>query len=319
MCGTRVSTVEIASTPHLTHGGFESDVRFEGGYLACWLPCWTKVVGFQETSFAAVSPYQFGDDHILHLQTRKWGRRMLKRSGSASTQRLDTRYGGRERYSQKKRETFIELYKPFLRESITVLDVGSGRAPAIPVGQRPENCRYLGLDISESELALAPEGSYDERFVQDLRDHDPRLDDQVDLALSWQVLEHIDPLAAAIENVRAYLKPGGHFVALLSGRNAYFAVINRFIPESVGVLAMKHLLGRPPDTVFRAHYDSCTHTELSTLLQAWSHVEIVPQYRGAVYLNFSRSLSKFYFLYEDWAAQSHKKDLATHYIVVATK
>jgi SAM-dependent methyltransferase len=210
-------------------------------------------------------------------------------------------------------------YQPYLCDGITILDVGSGRTPAIPVAQRPNNCRYLGLDIDADELAMALSGSYDDQYEQDLREHYRELDGQVDLAISWQVLEHIEPLADALANIRAYLKPGGQFVALLSGRNAHFALINRFVPERIGVFAMKRLLNRPPDTVFRAHYDSCTYSGLSALMGSWSEVKIIPLYRGAGYFSFLRPLARLYLVYEDWAAYSGKKDLATHYMITATK
>lgn len=244
---------------------------------------------------------------------------MPKRSKRSSQDRLGSLLGKRERYTTSWRENFFDQFTPFLGKGITILDVGSGRTPAIPVGQRPEGCRYIGLDISAEELALAPVDSYDERFVRDLRVHDPKLDEHIDLAISWQVLEHINPLGDAMANVHAYLKPGGHFVALLSGRNAHFALINRIIPEKLGVPAMKHLLHRRPDSVFRAHYDNCTYSGLSALLREWNDIDIVPLYRGVGYFRFSEALSKMYLIYEDWAVRSNKKDLATHYIVVATK
>jgi SAM-dependent methyltransferase len=228
-------------------------------------------------------------------------------------------YDSADRYADNWRQNFALQYQPYLREGMTILDVGSGRAPAIPIEQRPASSRYIGLDISSEELELAPSGSYNERFVRDLKDHDPALDDQIDLAISWQVLEHVEPLGDAIENVHAYLKPGGHFVVLLSGRNSHFAVINRLMPEKIGVFAMKYLLKRPPESVFRAHYDACTHSGLAALLANWDHVEIKSLFRGARYLGFFPPAVAIYTKYEDWALRSGKHDLATHYVVIARK
>lgn len=228
-------------------------------------------------------------------------------------------YGGRGRYAENWLETFAMQYQPFLREGMTILDFGSGRRPVIPLSERPSKCRYIGLDISAAELALAPAGSYDEEYARDITNHDSALDGQIDLAVSWQVLEHVKPLSNAIDNIYSYLRADGHLVAMLSGRNAHFAVINRVVPETIGVLAMQHLLRRTPDSVFHAHYDACTYSELSRLLEAWRDVTIQPHYRGASYFNFSRSLTTIYLAFEDWLARSNKKQLATHYVISAMK
>lgn len=244
---------------------------------------------------------------------------MADQSVEDYNRKLASLYGSRERYADTWRERFVERYQPFLREGMTILDVGSGRLPAIPVEERPANCRYLGLDISAEELALAPSGSYDESYVKDLRVHEPALDNQVDLIVSWQVLEHIEPLSDAVRNIHGYLKPGGHFVGLLSGRNAHFSIINRIVPEKLGVWAMKHLLNRPPDTVFRAHYDSCTDEGLRRVFGDWRGVEIVSHYIGAVYFSFFKPASRAYLVYEDWLIRNKKTNLATHYTVIAEK
>jgi SAM-dependent methyltransferase len=223
----------------------------------------------------------------------------------------------RFRYAINWVENFEAHYHRFLGEGMTILDVGSGRNPIIPVAGRPLNCHYIGIDISQDELNRAPDGSYDEMNARDLADHDPALVNRVDLAICRQVLEHIGQVPKAIGNVHSYLKPGGHFVALLSGKNSHFAIINRVIPEVIGVTAMKYLLKRPPDTVFRAHYCSCTYSELSTILASWTYAEVIPLFRGAVYLSFFPPLAALYLKYEDWIARTGKKDFATHYIIVA--
>lgn len=222
-----------------------------------------------------------------------------------------------ERYAYDWQGSFTTYYTPLLQPSMTILDVGSGRRPLIPAAARPEGCSYIGLDVSKEELNRAPNGAYDQQYVQDLAVHVPGLDEQVDLAVSWQVLEHIDSLTDAVANVQAYLRPNGHFVSLLSGRNAHFAVINRFVPEKLGVSAMHRLLGRPPDSVFRAPYDNCTFAGLSEMFQSWRELEIIPIFRGAGYFSFFKPAAMTYLKYENWAARNDRRDLATHYIVVA--
>lgn len=200
-----------------------------------------------------------------------------------------------------------------------ILDFGSGRKPTLDQGMRPMNCRYIGLDPAADELVLAGPEAYTESFVAPIESFIPELEEQIDLAISWQVLEHVEDISQALANIHAYLKPGGTLVSMLSGRNASFAVINRLIPERIGVFAMERLLRRPPDTVFRANYDGCTYDGLSQHLSQWSTVEIVPHYRGAGYFAFSGLTQRAYLSLEDRIVRHDKRNWATHYVIRAVK
>lgn len=226
---------------------------------------------------------------------------------------------GRDRYAVKWVDVVTSHYASFLRENQTILDVGSGRRPAVPIAERPAGCTYIGLDISAEELRMAPDGSYDVTYARDLGDREANLEDAVDLALSWQVLEHIEHIDLAINNVRSYLKPTGTFFSVLSGRNAHFAIINRILPERFGKWAMKRLLNREPDSVFHAYYDRCTATDLLHIFVDWDDVLIIPEYRGASYFAFSKFLRRLYLRYENWCVANGKVDLATHYVIIAKR
>src|SRR3954471_5717818 len=118
-----------------------------------------------------------------------------------------------ERYQTCWLEPFDALVGHALASATTVLDVGSGASPVVPKSSRRPGTTYVGLDVSASELRKAPAGSYDEEIVADAASHLPALDESFDAVVSWQVFEHLRPLAAAVENVRAYLRPGGTLVA----------------------------------------------------------------------------------------------------------
>lgn len=218
---------------------------------------------------------------------------------------------------------WVELFEARLQRSLVegarVLDIGSGRRPAVPPAQRPRGCEYVGLDLSAAELAAAAPGAYDETIEADVSELLPSQSERFDLIVGWQVLEHVDRLDRCLENLRSYLRPGGSLVSMLSGRNSGFAVLNRMLPDQLGSWAMERFLNRAPETVFHAHYDGCTDDGLRARLAPWSRSEVLPLYRGAGYLRFSAALQRAYLRYEDWAFAQGRANLATHYLIVAER
>lgn len=221
------------------------------------------------------------------------------------------------RYAETPTARFERAVGERLAPGVAVLDVGSGRHPALPAEALGDIGRYVGLDVSSDELDAAPPGIYTETRVADLTRRADELVGAFELIVSRQVLEHVSDLAATLENIRAYLRPGGHLVAMLSGALALQAVLNRLIPSPVGRRLMRDLLGRAPDSVFPAYYDRCRHSALTELLEPWRTAEIEPMYQGGAYLNFSPLLRYGYLAYEDWACRTARADLATHYVIVA--
>ena len=63
---------------------------------------------------------------------------------------------------------FESQFQLLLTPGVRILDVGSGRKPALVPERRPQGCFYTGLDISNKELLLAPSGSYDEVIEADV-------------------------------------------------------------------------------------------------------------------------------------------------------
>src|SRR6266545_3381542 len=155
-----------------------------------------------------------------------------------------------DRYLQDWRPLFLDRVLEDMKPGARILDVGSGRTPVISVDRRPRDCCYVGLDISSEELMRAPAGSYDDVYIADVVQKVTALHDRFDLAVSWQVLEHVKPLDSALDNIRSYLRPQGRLVAQFSGSFAFFALVNQVLPASVGVWLLKTLLGRDPETVF---------------------------------------------------------------------
>ncbi|MDA0182368.1 class I SAM-dependent methyltransferase [Solirubrobacter phytolaccae] len=225
------------------------------------------------------------------------------------------------RYATAWRPMFQDAIRERLSPGATVLDIGSGRHPSLAAAER-RDARWVGLDLSEDELRRAPEDAYQERVVADLSARVDSLAGSIDLAVSWQVLEHVKPLGRALDNVYAYLKPGGQFVALFSGGFSAFAIVNRLLPDRLGHTVVSKIMRRPSDglhPVFPAYYDRCYASALERMFAGWSHVSIEPHFRGAVYFHFSAALQRAYLAYESAAARRGLDNLATHYFVVAQK
>ncbi len=217
------------------------------------------------------------------------------------------------------RRSFDDLVAEKLTPGCAVLDVGAGCNPTLPPHRRARVKHYAALDRSAIELAKAPKGSYDETWQSDIVSRCAGLENRFDLVVSWQVLEHVKPLRSAIDNIRSYLRPGGCFIASLSGAFSVYALINRLVPARFGVWAMYRFLARDPQTVFPAYYDRCWHSALHELMKQWSIWEIRPFYNGAMYFNFSPVLRKLYLRYEEWALTTGRVNLATHYLIYSIK
>jgi SAM-dependent methyltransferase len=223
------------------------------------------------------------------------------------------------RYRDDWMVSFHDAVRRNAHEGSVILDIGSGRQPSVPAALRLSSSAYIGLDLSEAELRRAGPDAYDRLIVADLTERVPELAGTVDLAVSWQVLEHVAPMSAAIDNIHHYLRPDGVLVAGFSGAWSAFAIPNRIVPHAISRFALKRLLGRDPDTVFPAPYDSCTYSAMKSVLAEWSDVEIVPRFRGAGYFGFLPPLQWLYLKFEDMLERGHHLDLATHYLVIARK
>lgn len=221
-----------------------------------------------------------------------------------------------ERYQVNWLGDFNRAVDDYLRPGMRVLDVGGGRRPTIGVERRPPGVTYVGLDPDADELAIAG-GSYDQLILGGIEDLDCSEVEPFDLVVSWQVLEHVPDVAAALDRMREVLGPGGMMAAQFSGANAIYAYANRLMPGWLARFAMHRLLGRDPDTVFHAHYDRCTYEEIRSLMTTWSEASIVCRYKAGDYLGWAPPLKWLYLRYEAWALRHPQ--LATHYEVYARK
>lgn len=224
------------------------------------------------------------------------------------------------RYAYRLQDVFMERLLPLLASDVSILDVGSGRSPTLAPSRRPAGCRYVGLDVSEHEMLSAAPGAYDTGLVHDITQPLPIPEsERFDVVVSWQVLEHVARLDAALENLRNVLRPGGTMVAQLSGSYAAFALLARVMPHRVRVRAMARFLGHNEEEKFPTRYDRCHASALEEMLAPWTEARIVPFYRGATYFGMCRPLQRAYLLYEGAIEKRGVRNLATHYLLVARR
>jgi len=223
------------------------------------------------------------------------------------------------RYDHEHRDLFDSYAKPLLRSGTVVLDIGAGRSPTFPEAGRPPGCVYVGLDLSGSELAAAPDDSYDECLVSDVATRVPSLDGRFDTIISWQVLEHVRSMPLAMENLRTYLRPGGQLVAHFSGTLGLFGLLSRAVPDRVTPALLEKMFNRPRSMTFPAYYDRCWADALTRIGRSWSSFQVIPRHEGARYFAFSRHVQAAYLAYEEWAEQNGHDNLASYYLVVATR
>jgi hypothetical protein len=91
------------------------------------------------------------------------------------------------------------------------------------------------------------------------------------------------------------------------------------MPHRAKMWVATRVLGHREEEKFPTRYDPSSHRALTGMLESWSEVEIVPFYRGAPYLKFSRPLMRAYVAYESAVERRRKVNLATHYLVVARR
>jgi SAM-dependent methyltransferase len=222
------------------------------------------------------------------------------------------------RYGYRMQDVFSVWLAPLLTDDVSVLDIGAGRAPTVALEARPPGCRYVGLDSAADELAAASPDAYDETIVHDIT-RPLVLERGFDVVISWQVLEHVESVPAALENIQRALRVGGTLLAQLSGRYAAFALLARVLPHRLRVWLMSRRLGHVQAEKFPVRYDHCTARDLERLLEPWSSREIIPFYRGATYLSELRLLQRVYLGYESALAGRDARNFATHYLIIAKR
>lgn len=129
-------------------------------------------------------------------------------------------------------------FDDFLRELIVqrglrrICEIGGGANPSLPLDFiREHGLEYTVLDISEEELAKAPDGY--RKLHQDIMAPDFAQFNNFDLAFSRMVAEHVASGEIFHRNVRRLLRDGGMAFHYFPTLYTLPYVFNLLIPESV--------------------------------------------------------------------------------------
>lgn len=174
-----------------------------------------------------------------------------------------------EKYRIYGRQYFRERLVPrYLARHQTIYDVGAGATPfLLPERKAWLAARVVGLDISASELARAPEGSYDQTERVDISAYAGRGD--ADLVICQSVLEHVHDVAGAFASLASILRPGGRLLVFVPNRNAFFARLNLMLPEALKRRVLFALYPEKQETCgFPVFYDRCTPRDFRALADA---------------------------------------------------
>jgi 2-polyprenyl-3-methyl-5-hydroxy-6-metoxy-1,4-benzoquinol methylase len=178
---------------------------------------------------------------------------------------------------------FLDRILPgLLKPGLRVLDVGGGKHPAIPLETKQNlGLHVVGLDVSKTELALAPTGAYDATVVGDVAT--VSIPGHYDLIYSRAVLEHVAAPRAAVANLAGVLASGGIMAHFMPCRNAPFAIVNRWLGNRVARRVLFTFVPKDESGGFRAYYRDCTPTRLSRIFRecGLEVVKITPYYNSS--------------------------------------
>jgi len=174
-----------------------------------------------------------------------------------------------EKYRIYGRRYFREQLVPrYLARSKTIYDVGGGATPYLdPERKARLAARVIGLDVSASELARAPDGAYDATESVDIAAYSGRGD--ADLVICQSVLEHVHDVGGAFRSLASILRPGGRLLVFVPNRNALFARVNLMLPEALKRRILFALYPAKQETCgFPVYYDRCTPRDFRALAEA---------------------------------------------------
>lgn len=184
---------------------------------------------------------------------------------------------------------FIDNFaRNYLRQGMTVFDVGGGKQPYINRETKEKfGLRVVGLDIDARELSLAPPDLYDDIICADITKFVGT--ETADLLVCQALLEHVSDVSAAFKSISSILGPGGRAVIFVPSRNAIFARLNLLLPEKFKRWILFSVFPQArTDAGFPSYYDRCTPVDFRNLIKTngLQEIEFRPYYESAYFSFF---------------------------------
>lgn len=183
---------------------------------------------------------------------------------------------------------FLARARSAITPGTRLVDIGGGKSPMFS----REDVQAMGLDVTgvdidADELANAPDGAYREAIVADITAFRGAPD--ADAVIVQSLLEHVADGARAAEGIASFARPGGMIYTFCPNRRAWFARINRLLPEAVKLKVLYAIYPHMREKQgFPAHYDRCTPRELTEVFDraGVDIVEVRPYFVSSYFMFF---------------------------------
>jgi ubiquinone/menaquinone biosynthesis C-methylase UbiE len=169
------------------------------------------------------------------------------------------------------RETLESIIKPLVTNGVSCLDVGCGERPYEYLFK---DGKYTGIDIESSGR---PSNMKQPDFYYNGRDF-PFKDDQFDMVICTQVLEHVpEPLSLLKEMARVCKRGGGVIISLPFVYQEHEQPFDYFRFTRFGITELLEKAGMKVELMKR---DSSAIETLAILTNAYIVTNLVPNIRG---------------------------------------
>ncbi len=190
---------------------------------------------------------------------------------------------------------FLEEVRSKINDGAKVADVGGGKSPIFsPEVVRARRMEVTGIDIDQGELDLAPPGAYDQVICADITAYSGS--GCADYVVVQSLLEHVRDNRASMIGIASICRSGGEVSTFCPNRRAWFARINRILPEGIKRALLYAIYPHTREKQgFPAFYDRCTPEEMVEAMEAAGlRVERIETYFISSYFMF------FFPLYFFW-------------------